>query len=272
MLRTDAFAVNEDMDTTDELGSALIWASPTVPTGLEHVVATRSLDDVLVGAVALHAPRGRVDHPAPCDERGRTAAGAGYWTGPSEPDLCLSCFEPVRDEPARAPTPAEQVCFARAGIDTGGSPVRLALTDDVEAQLATLARLVAEHDIARVVLVRTPALCARLAAAAELPPRMVLAPVTGMYGGLTGSIDLRAYELQLRGLAFGPPMNPDLVARMAAASDERGVIHDASLADEYFEAMQAQSAALNELLGRPEPVIEQGRAFPSLDEDAPPLD
>jgi len=68
-----------------------------------------------------------------------------------------------------------------------------------------------------------------------------------------------------------PPIDADLMARVEAAKDERGVIRDADLATEYFEAMQKQGDEARPLAGWPEPVIEQGSVFPSVAEGDEPL-
>lgn len=69
-----------------------------------------------------------------------------------------------------------------------------------------------------------------------------------------------------------PPMDPDLLARIEAAKDERGVVHDPDLANEYFEAMVRQGDEIRRLAGWPDPIIEDGKVFPSAGEDAPALD
>ena len=68
-----------------------------------------------------------------------------------------------------------------------------------------------------------------------------------------------------------PPMDPALIARMEAAQDEHSVIHDPELANEYFEALQQQGDAVRRRNAWPEPIIEQGKVFPSAG-DAPVLD
>lgn len=60
-----------------------------------------------------------------------------------------------------------------------------------------------------------------------------------------------------------PPIDPDLMRRLRAASDERGVIQEEALANEYFEALQKQEQQVREAQGIPEPVIESGSVFPS---------
>lgn len=67
------------------------------------------------------------------------------------------------------------------------------------------------------------------------------------------------------------PMDPDLVARMEAAKDAKGCIHDPALANEYFEALQKQSEDTRRINGWPEPVIEQGSVVPSAGEGEGPL-
>jgi len=61
-------------------------------------------------------------------------------------------------------------------------------------------------------------------------------------------------------------LDPDLVSRMEAAKDEQGAIHDTSLANEYFEALQKQGKDTRRRNGWPAPSIEQGKVFPSAGE------
>ncbi|MBC7461153.1 MAG: hypothetical protein H7287_07310 [Thermoleophilia bacterium] len=67
-----------------------------------------------------------------------------------------------------------------------------------------------------------------------------------------------------------PPLDADLMARMEAAKDEHGIIHDHVLAAEYFVALQAQNEELARQRGEAhpvEPVPEGSRVFPGSDAD-----
>lgn len=194
-----------------------------------------------------------------CDDRGRVPVGAGYYAGENELDLCPSCFEPLREHPQVAPTPEEQVRFARSGIGTGGGPRIVTLQS--EAELTALVDVLDASDVRRI-LVRT---------SMALPNDPRIHPTTPKHPARSESGPLRSFELQLQGLSFGPPLDPALVAELEAAKDEHGVIRDAALGDRYFEALVAQNAEMDELMGRPEPVIEQGPVFPSFADDEEPL-
>ena len=58
-----------------------------------------------------------------------------------------------------------------------------------------------------------------------------------------------------------PPVDPDLMKRIEAAKDERGVVRDADLANGYHTALIRQSEEFDRLRGWVEPVIEQGSVF-----------
>jgi hypothetical protein len=194
-----------------------------------------------------------------CSEDGRVPAGAGFFTADGALDLCPICFRLARERPHHAPSPDEQIRFARAGIGTGDAPWVIDVRTDTD--LAALIDVLDAHDVRRIVV--------RTTRAAPEDARIFVASATMPAQSQSGP--LRSFELQLQGLAFGPPMDPELVAAMEAATDEHGVIRDAELADRYFEALVAQQAAMNELLGTPEPVIEHGPVFPSFADDDEPL-
>ena len=61
-----------------------------------------------------------------------------------------------------------------------------------------------------------------------------------------------------------PLLDAVLVARMAAAKDEHGIVHDKQLAAEYLVAMQAHQEELARHRGEDHsaPVPEDERAFP----------
>jgi hypothetical protein len=218
---------------------------------------SRPLPDVLVGEVRfVGAPRFGSGHG--CDADGRVPVGSGYFTGVGDYDLCPVCFEPERASSHTAPRPEDQARFARAGIGTGGDP--LVVDVRIDAELDRLVALVDEHDVRRILVRRNM----------PLPDddRIVLAARPAVRSESGG---VKAFELQLRGLAFGPPIDPELVALLEAARDADGVIRDAELADRYHAALIEQSKALDALMERPEPVIEHGNpVFPSFaDEDEP---
>ncbi|MCW2962523.1 MAG: hypothetical protein JWM90_2910 [Thermoleophilia bacterium] len=66
-----------------------------------------------------------------------------------------------------------------------------------------------------------------------------------------------------------PPIPGELQARLDAAADEHGVIHDAGLADEYFTALVAQGDETRRRAGWPEPILEQGQVFPQAPDGDP---
>ncbi|MCW2922189.1 MAG: hypothetical protein JWL76_2063 [Thermoleophilia bacterium] len=215
-----------------------------------------SLGDVVVGEIRFRGrPRTRAHV---CDEQGRVPVGAGFFGGDDDQlDLCPTCFEPVRERPERAPTPEDQMRLAQVGI---GADVPIVLDIRDEADLAALIDVLDTHDVRRIVV--------RTSLTIPHDPRIHLATRTTPSQSQSGP--LRSFELQLQGLSHGPPMDPGLLAEIEAAKDARGVVHDAELADRYFEAMVAQQAAMHELMGRPEAIIEQGPVFPSFaDEDDP---
>jgi len=219
------------------------------------------LPDCLIGGVSLRHARPRIASHG-CDPHSRVPLGCGYWSGDAAHDLCSCCFDATRESPHLAPNPDDQTRFARVGIGCGGDPFVASVRST--AELEELLDALDEHDVARVLV--------------ELGPdiqvddvRLVPTQLRTGFVAQTERGDVRAFTLQLRGLSFGPPLDPELLARVAAASEPDGVVRDAALADEYFEAMVAQSAALEQLHGRPQPIIEQGSVFPSLDTDAAPL-
>ena len=221
-----------------------------------------------VGEVTFRRTNAWPDHDA-CGGRGRVPAGGGFWSGDPHADLCTYCWEVERDDPHRAPTTEEHVRWARAGIGPGGEPCYVHAGDEPAATIARLSELVAAGDLPRIALEQGPHLGDWLESGGVLPDGAIVRR-TGV-AMLLGGLRLRELELQLSGQLHGPPIDPDLIARIEAATDERGVIHDPALAEQYFAAMQAQSEAAHALRGWPEPVIEDGRVFPSASEDEPPL-
>ena len=220
------------------------------------------LPDRLIGGVLLrHAHPRHAAHG--CDPDSRVPLGCGYWSGGEPHDLCARCFDAIRDSPRQAPAPDDQARFARIGIGCGGEPFVASVRS--VAELEELRAALDEHDVARVLVELGPDLQVD-------DVRLVPTQRRTGFVAQTERGDVRAFTLQLRGLSFGPPLDPELLARIAAASGPDGVVRDATLADEYFEAMVAQSAALEQLHGGPQPIIEQGSVFPSLDVDVAPLE
>lgn len=200
---------------------------------------------------------------------GRVPAGAGFWSGDPHEDLCSYCWEVVRDDPHRAPSPEEEIHLATHGIGRGLTPCFVQAGDDPASVVAALDEHVAAGVLPRVALDQGPHLGDWLESGGVLPEGAVV-----RRDGVSmqfQSISLRHLELQLRGELHGPPLDPDLVARMEAAADERGVIRDADLANEYHQALIEQAEAARVMRGDPEPIIEDGRVFPSTPEDEPPL-
>lgn len=233
-----------------DLGSGDVWASYPVEPFIDEAVAARAPVDLGDGVVLTGWAGG---HGRPCVE-GRVPRGGGFWPGPEGgDDYCAACYRVERDD-NRAPTPDEQVAQARRGI-AGGAPVVIDLCNE-PANLESLERLVAEHHVERVLITGAPEIVAQgsIVFAAD-DPRLV-------------SSSLRQFELHLLGRGFGPPIDPDLQARMDAAADEHGVIHDAALADEVFADMVARQEQHRRELGLPEveaaPDVVHGRIFPTV--------
>jgi hypothetical protein len=200
---------------------------------------------------------------------GRVPAGSGYWSGDPAQDLCSYCWAVARDDPHRAPSPDEEILLARHGIERGGSPCFVEAGDDPGATIARLAELVEAGELPRIALAQGPHLGDWLESGGVLPDGAIV-----RRDGVSmqfGTMPLRLLELQLRGELHGPPIDPDLLVRLEEAKDEHGVVRDADLADEYHRALIEQAEAARIMRGDPEPVIEDGRVFPSTAEDEPPL-
>lgn len=247
----------------DEFGSEAVWASPS-PRG-ERTAASPPAN-VEVDGITLFARAHRTG--CACDEQGRVPTGTGYWSGDDAHDWCERCFSVIPEEPGLRPSNEQVAPWARAGIDSTGHPAQLLITDGERWE--RLVALMGAHDVRRVRLIASDWLRDHPEVMGSAPAAIVVDPPSSPVL-VSGGDSLRRYEQQLQGAAFGPPLDPALVARIEAAKDERGVIHDAELANEWFEAMVAQGEALRAAEGWPEPVIENGRVFPSLDSDAPPL-
>jgi hypothetical protein len=251
----------EDVPDIDTIMSSDAFASPAQPTP----PLLPALDDVRVGELTLiGVARAERDHG--CDGAGRVPTNHGYWSGSDAHDWCSTCFD-VPNEHNLAPNPEEQARRARHGVASTGKPIVVQVWGTVDAELAALQDLVDRFGVPRVVVQATPSLQEWLDAGGSLPPDVAVMegfPGTHVhYRGMTNE----TYRLQLAGLAHGTRIHPELQARLDAASDG-GVIRDADLANEYFEAMVAQNESSARLRRTPEPVIESGgRIFPSLDAD-----
>ena len=164
--------------------------------------------------------------------------------------------------PGRQPNVAEALELFRSGLGMGRDTlvVRIAHLDELEA----LAALVSRHGFDRVTLESSALLPTVL-----LPGLELHTPTPGSHSEVVRAEDLLAFVDGETARFVPPPFHPDLQARLDAAAVD-GVISDPDLADEAFAAMVAQEHAMRAHL--PPPVIESGRAFPSLGDDAPALE
>ncbi|MCW2926192.1 MAG: hypothetical protein JWM86_160 [Thermoleophilia bacterium] len=213
-------------------------------------------DPVMAGGVRL-TRAASVQHDT-CDG-GRVAFGAGHMSGDVGFDWCSHCYVAEREHPVRQPTVDETAQFALAGIGRSGVPLHLELKGPDDLEL--LRALVAEFDgLLRVALLR---MSEALISASDLGALDVVIVMPAHYCGRSESGDLPTLARYLHRVNEVPPIDPDLMHRVRAAADERGVVHDAELADEYFQALVRQNEEARRLRGWPEPVIEAGSVFPS---------